>query len=89
LTLCPIVAGANNSPPPLSIEIQNCNSLNLTGLSLNFDLKMAAILESRADIILLSDTRIVTSKGISSSQRIVNKLRDCKQKNTKRFLTAR
>jgi hypothetical protein len=37
---------------------------------------MAAISQSKADIIFLSDTRIVSSKGISSSQRIRNSLRD-------------
>jgi exonuclease III len=52
--------------------------LNLTGSTVNFDLKLAAVMQSRADIILLSDTRIITSKGISASQRIVNCLRDCK-----------
>ncbi len=64
--------------PSLSFAIQNCNSLNLTGLSQNFDLKLAAIVQSRADVILLSDTRIISSRGVSSSQRICNSLRDCK-----------
>jgi exonuclease III len=49
---------------------------------------MSAILESRADIILLSDTRIVTNKGVSSSQRIVNKLRDCKQKKYEAYFNS-
>jgi hypothetical protein len=64
--------------PSLSFTIQNCNSLNLTGTSQNFDLKLAAIVQSRADVILLSDTRIISSKGVSSSQRITISLRDCK-----------
>jgi exonuclease III len=62
----------------ISFTIQNCNSLNLTGSVNNFDLKIAAIVEARTDIILLSDTRIISSKGVSSSQRICNSLRDCK-----------
>jgi hypothetical protein len=37
---------------------------------------MAAILSGDADIIFLSDTRMVSNKGISSSQRIKNSLRD-------------
>jgi exonuclease III len=49
---------------------------------------MSAILESRADIIFLSDTRIVTNKGVSSSQRIVNKLRDCKHKKYESFFNS-
>jgi hypothetical protein len=71
--------GEANAPIiPLSVIAQNCNSLNLTGSTVNFDLKLAAVLQSRADIILLSDTRVITSKGVSASQRIENCLRDCK-----------
>jgi exonuclease III len=50
----------------------------LTGLSKNFDLKLTAITEGGADIIFLSDTRIVSSKGVSASQRVENCLRDRK-----------
>jgi hypothetical protein len=64
--------------PPLSVIIQNCNSLNLTGSTVNFDLKLAAIVQARADVILLSDTRIITSKGVSASEKITKCLRDCK-----------
>ncbi len=62
----------------ISFTIQNCNSLNLTGSVNNFDTKIAAIVEARTDVILLSDTRLISSKGVSSSQRICNSLRDCK-----------
>jgi exonuclease III len=62
----------------LSVTIQNCNSLNLTGSTANFDLKLAAIVQSRADVILLSDTRIITNKGVSASEKIAKCLRDCK-----------
>jgi hypothetical protein len=76
--------GAVNVPrTPLNFMIQNCNSLNLTGSTVNFDLKLAAVLQSRADIILLSDTRIITANGISASQRIDNCLRDCKYRRYK------
>jgi hypothetical protein len=74
-----IKTGEANVPNiPLSVIAQNCNSLNLTGSTVNFDLKLAAVLQSRADIILLSDTRVITAKGVSASQRIENCLRDCK-----------
>jgi hypothetical protein len=69
---------ANNPPAPLSFAIQNCNSLGLSGSTANFDMKLAAIVLSKADVILLSDTRVVSLKGVSSTQRIQNSLRDCK-----------
>jgi hypothetical protein len=62
----------------ISFTIQNCNSLNLTGSVNNFDTKIAAIVEAHTDVILLSDTRLISSRGVSSSQRIYNSLRDCK-----------
>ncbi len=61
---------------PLSICIFNCNSLNLTGPTGNFDLKLSAIVQSKADVILLADTRVVSSQGVSATQRIENCLRD-------------
>jgi hypothetical protein len=63
--ICAIVlflAGTNLNPKPLIFDIQNCNSLNLTGLTSNFDLKMAAILNGEADVILLSDIRLISPK---------------------------
>jgi exonuclease III len=63
---------------PITFSIQNCNSLNLTGSINNFDTKLAAIVQSQADFIFLSDTRVISSKGVSSSQRISNSLRDCR-----------
>jgi hypothetical protein len=71
------VTGEAKVSSPLSFCIQNCNSLNLTGLSSNFDLKMLAIVESKTDIIFLSDTRVISSQGVSSEQRIKDYLRDC------------
>ncbi len=71
------VTGAVSSPPvPLSISIQNCNSLNLTGTTGNFDSKLTAITMAKSDIILLSDTRVISSQGVSSTDRISNALRD-------------
>jgi exonuclease III len=69
---------ANTLPPqPVSFDIQNCNSFNLTGLASNLDLKIAAITTRGADIILLSDIRLVSVQGVSASQRLKNCLRDC------------
>jgi hypothetical protein len=82
------LAGASTNIRPLIFDIQNCNSLNLTILTSNFDLEMAAILNGEADIILLSDTRMVSNKGVSSSQRIKNSLRESAKKGTKSILTA-
>jgi hypothetical protein len=73
-------AGAAEGPNPLRLCIQNCNSLNLAGLSGNFDSKLMAIVLSKADVILLSDTRVVSSQGVRSTQRIANWLRSCKVK---------
>jgi exonuclease III len=41
-------------------------------------MKLTAIASSMSDVILLSDTRVISSKGISSAQRIQKSLRDCK-----------
>jgi hypothetical protein len=71
-------AGAAEAPFPLRLCIQNCNSLNLAGLTGNFDNKLMAIVMSKADVILLSDTRVVSSQGVCSTQRITNWLRGCK-----------
>ncbi len=76
-TPCLAVTGEVDTPAlPLSISILNCNSLNLTGPTGNFDLKVSAIVQSKADVIFLADTRVVSSQGVSVSQRIVNSLRD-------------
>jgi exonuclease III len=74
-----VTKGAARAPPtmPVSFDIQNCNSFNLAGLSSNLDLKIAAITTNGADIIFLSDTRLVSLQGVSASQRLKNCLRDC------------
>jgi hypothetical protein len=71
-----LIAGAANSRLPLSVCLQNCNSLNLTGTTGNFDAKLTAIIQAKTDIILLSDTRVVSVQGVSSTHRISNTLRD-------------
>ncbi len=76
----PTPAGAAERPTPLSVCIQNCNSLNLTGLTGNLDTKLLAITATKADIILLSDTRIILSQGVSASNRTIEGLRNCKIK---------
>jgi exonuclease III len=58
------------------LSLQNCNSLNLTGTTGNFDAKLIAIVQAKTDIILLSDTRVVSAHGVSSTHRISNTLRD-------------
>jgi exonuclease III len=69
---------ADSPPAKISITIQNCNSLSLSGSTANFDMKLAAIASSMSDVILLSDTRVISSRGVSSTQRIQKSLRDCK-----------
>ena len=64
--------------PTLSFSAQNCNSLNLSGLSTNLEIKLEAITASKADIILLSDVRLVNSRGIKGSERVSQYLRDNK-----------
>jgi exonuclease III len=80
--------GAAKVSNPLSFCIQNCNSLNLTGLSSNFELKLMAIVESRADVIFLCDTRIISSQGISCELRIKNFLRDNKIRKYQAYLNS-
>jgi hypothetical protein len=42
----------------LSVAAQNCNSLNVTSLIKNQDLKISSFVGYKADVILLSDTRL-------------------------------
>jgi exonuclease III len=82
-----VTTGAARASPivPVSFDIQNCNSFNLAGLSSNLDLKIAAITTNGADIIFLSDTRLVSLQGVSASQRLKNCLRDCSIKKYELF----
>jgi exonuclease III len=41
-------------------------------------MKLIPIASSMSDVILLSDTRVISSKGITSTQQIQKSLRDCK-----------
>ncbi len=82
------LVGAAKVSNPLSLCIQNCNSLNLTGLSSNFELKLMAIVESRADVIFLCDTRVISSQGVSCDLRIKNFLRDNKNRKYQAYLNS-
>ncbi len=73
--LCSAVLGAVEAPP-FTVSAQNCNSLNLTGITSNLDSKLEAITSTKSDIILLSDIRMVNSKGVKGSERIRRYLRD-------------
>jgi hypothetical protein len=79
---------ADTASRPVTFSIQNCNSLNLTSSVNNFDIKLAAIVHSQSDFILLSDTRVISSKGVSSSQRISYSLRDCKTRQYKPYFNS-
>jgi exonuclease III len=65
----------------LSFSIQNCNSLNLTGLSTNFATKVTAIASCKSDIIFISDIRLLGCNGIKNDERVSNAFRDCKEKS--------
>ncbi len=68
--------------------MQNCNSLNLTGTTGNFDTKLVAIVQAKTDIILLLDTRVVSGHGVSSTNRISNALRDSSIKKYTAFFNS-
>jgi len=70
-----ICTGAAEAPS-FTVSSQNCNSLNLTGLSCNLDAKLEAITSVKSDFILLSDVRLVNSKGVKGSERIKRYLRN-------------
>ena len=61
------------------MAIQNCNSLNLAGITMNYDTKITAITSVRTDLIFLSDVRIVNSQGIRNDERVFNYFRDSKE----------
>ena len=81
---CQVVSAAGEAKDPvsnfleLSIACQNCNSLNLTTNLNSYDLKVAAIKSFATDIIFLSDTRLVSNKGIKGIQRLKNSFRDAR-----------
>ena len=65
----------------LTFSCQNCNSLNLTGLSSNFYTKITAISSCKSDVILLSDIRLLGCNGVSNEDRVFNAFRDSKEKS--------
>jgi hypothetical protein len=62
------------------VSCQNLNSLNLTGLSFNLDIKIAAITECKSDIIFLSDVRLTNAKGVNNAGRASSLLRFAKSR---------
>ena len=66
--------GAGSSVPNLKITSQNVRSFNLSVLSENTDTKIHAVVRSKGDIILLSDTRLNSEKNTVPVNRITKKL---------------
>jgi exonuclease III len=61
--------------PEITISSINCNSLNMSSTgSQTHKLKIYGITSLRSDIILLSDTRLVSSQGISGQSILTNSL---------------
>ena len=67
--------GAGSSVPNLKITSQNVRSFNLSVLSENTDTKIHAVVRSKGDIILLSDTRLNSEKNTVPVNSITKKLR--------------
>ena len=66
--------GARSSVPNLKITSQNVRSFYLSVLSENTDTKIHAVVRSKGDIILLSDTRLNSEKNTVPVNSITNKL---------------
>ena len=66
--------GAGSSVPNLKITSQNVRSFNLSVLSENTDIKIHAVVRSKGDIILLSDTRLNSEKNTVPVNSITKKL---------------
>ena len=71
----------NPTTPNLTFSAQNCNSLNLTGLSKNFSTKVSAITSCKSDVILLSDIRLLGCNGVKNDERVFNAFRDSSEKS--------
>ena len=72
----------------ISFSSQNVNSLNLTGLKSNFDLKVTAIKNLNTDVIFLSDTRLVNSSGVSGDFTLRNAIRDVRGRQYTSFFNS-
>jgi hypothetical protein len=66
--------------PAFTVSSQNCNSLNLTGLSTNLEMKLEAVTATKSDFIFLSDIRLVNTRGVKGSERVSRYLRDNKNR---------
>ena len=69
-------------PFSLTFGSQNCNSLNLTGISTNLELKVAAITKIKKDIIFLSDIRLL-GNGAPNEYRVSQAFKDAKSRSYK------
>jgi len=65
----------------ISFSAQNCNSLNLTGLNTNLELKIAAITSTKTDFIFLSDVRVVNAQGVRNDERVTKAFMDAKDRS--------
>ena len=65
---------AGSSVPNLKITSQNVRSFNLSVLSENTDTKIHAVVRSKGDIIILSDTRLNSEKNTVPVNSITKKL---------------
>jgi len=74
--------------PNISISAQNCNSLNLTGISLNLETKVAAITATGTDLIFISDIRLVNANGVPSDERVRTAFRDAKHHSYESFFNS-
>ena len=82
------IIGAVRRDINVSFSSQNVNSLNLTGLKANFDLKVSAIKNLNTDVIFLSDTRLVNSNGVKGDFTLSNALRDFRGKKYTPFFNS-
>ena len=72
----------------LTFAMQNCNSLNLTGLTKNLYEKVTAITSIKSDIIFLSDTRLTNASGVQNTERVSTLFRDNKNKSYSCFFNS-
>ena len=70
-----------NDKIKLTVSAQNCNSLNLTGLSTIFFMKVAAIKKINTDIIFLSNIRLTNQHGVKNDHKVFNAFKDAKGKS--------
>ena len=82
------IVGTVRQDIDISFSSQNVNSLNLTGLKSNFDLKVTAIKNLNTDVIFLSDTRLVNSGGVNGDFTLRNAIRDVRGRQYTSFFNS-